>query len=90
VTCNQYLNSRPCEIIQVRQCLSLVANTHPLAFEPALKYPAVESKKLPAFTYESKAVNPDAIQHIFKGILNITIPNITVVDLFAISPELQK
>jgi hypothetical protein len=67
-----------------------VPQAHPPTIEPALKYPAVESKKPPAFTYESKATNPDAIQRVFKGILDVTIPNITVVDLLAISPELRK
>jgi hypothetical protein len=70
--------------------LPKVPQAHPPAIEPALKYPAVESKKPPVFTYESKAANPDAIQHVFKGILDVTIPNITVADLLAISPELRK
>lgn len=54
------------------------------------KSPAAESKKPPAFTYESKAALPDAIQRVFKGILDITVPHLTVADLLAISPELRK
>jgi len=50
--------------------------------------PSVETKKPPAFTYESKAASPDAVQRVFKGILEVTVPNITIADLFAISPEL--
>jgi hypothetical protein len=52
--------------------------------------PAPETKKPPAFTYESKAATPDAIQRVFKGILDITVPHLTVADLLAISPELRK
>jgi hypothetical protein len=43
--------------------------------------PSVESKKPPAFTYKSKAASPDAVQRVFKGILEVTVPNITVADL---------
>jgi len=52
--------------------------------------PSVETKKPPAFTYKSKAASPDAVQRVFKGILEVTVPNITVADLLAISPELRK
>jgi hypothetical protein len=50
--------------------------------------PAPETKKPPAFTYESKAATPDTVQRVFKGILDITVPHLTVADLLAISPEL--
>ncbi|KAG2072452.1 hypothetical protein BDR04DRAFT_1117035 [Suillus decipiens] len=47
-------------------------------------------KKPPAFSYESKAAAPDATQRIYKTILNMMVPHITVSDLLAISPELRK
>ncbi|KAG2074255.1 hypothetical protein BDR04DRAFT_1115775 [Suillus decipiens] len=47
-------------------------------------------KKPPAFSYESKAAAPDATQCIYKTILNMMVPHITVSDLLAISPELRK
>ncbi|KAG2047092.1 hypothetical protein BDR06DRAFT_1032890 [Suillus hirtellus] len=54
------------------------------------KESTVEAKKPPAFTYESKAATPDTIQRVFKSILDVTVPHITVVDLLAISPKLRK
>jgi hypothetical protein len=60
------------------------------SIELASKYPVVELKKPPAFTYESKAAAPDAVQYIFKNILDVMVPHITVVDLLTISPKLHK
>jgi hypothetical protein len=44
------------------------------------KSPLIEPKKPPAFTYKSKAATPDAVQHIFKGILEIMVPHLTIAD----------
>jgi hypothetical protein len=52
--------------------------------------PDIEMKKPPAFTYESKAAAPHVIQNVFKGILDMVVPHLTISDLLAISPELRK
>jgi len=46
--------------------------------------------KTPAYTYESKAASPDATQCVYQGILNMMVPNLTVSDLLAISPDLRQ
>ena len=45
------------------------------------------SRKTPAFTYESKAAVPDAAKRIYENLLSIVVPNVTVSDLLAISPD---
>ncbi|KAG0691653.1 hypothetical protein DFH29DRAFT_883985 [Suillus ampliporus] len=49
-----------------------------------------DSKKQPAFTYESKAAAPDAAGRIYGSILDMVVPHLTVADLLAISPDLRK
>ncbi|KAG2741888.1 hypothetical protein P692DRAFT_20687996, partial [Suillus brevipes Sb2] len=49
-----------------------------------------ETKKEPAFRYESKANSPDAAKRLYKTILSTTIPHLTISDLLSISPELRK
>ncbi|OJA09148.1 hypothetical protein AZE42_09545 [Rhizopogon vesiculosus] len=62
----------------------------PRSREETLPQAAAESKKTPAFTYESKAASPDAMQHVYQEILNIVVPSVTVADLLAISTDLHK
>jgi hypothetical protein len=50
----------------------------------------LDDKKTPAFTYESKAASPDATQRVYRNILDMVVPNLTVADLLAISPELRR
>ena len=47
-------------------------------------------KHAPTYTYESKAMNPTITKQTFSKILNIIVPSITVGDLLAISPDIQK
>ena len=47
-------------------------------------------KKSPAFTYESKAIIPEALKIVKQKILDAVIPGITVAELMSISPELRK
>jgi hypothetical protein len=51
--------------------------------------PAVLPKKTPAYVYESKAATLDVASCIYQNILSTTVPNITVADLLAVSPDLQ-
>ncbi|KAG1787396.1 hypothetical protein EV424DRAFT_1356545 [Suillus variegatus] len=44
----------------------------------------------PAFTYESKAASPETARRVFKSVLEMTVPNLTISDLLAISPDLRK
>ncbi|KAG5647322.1 hypothetical protein H0H81_007762, partial [Sphagnurus paluster] len=44
----------------------------------------------PAYTYESKAADPDAAQKFFCRITEAIVPNITVGDLLSLSGELRK
>lgn len=44
----------------------------------------------PAFSYESRAANPEATQKMFQRILDVTVPNVTVNDLVALSGDLRK
>ncbi|OAX30566.1 hypothetical protein K503DRAFT_820771 [Rhizopogon vinicolor AM-OR11-026] len=48
------------------------------------------AKKIPAFTYESKAATPDAASCIYQNMLTTAIPNVTISDLLAISPDLHR
>ena len=48
------------------------------------------SKKTPAYTYESKAANPHAVKQMLNQLLNAIVPSITVSDLLAISPDLRR
>lgn len=50
----------------------------------------LDDKKTATFTYESKAASPEMTQHIYRTILDMVIPNLTVADLLAISPELYQ
>ena len=45
-------------------------------------------KKNPAYTYESKAILPEALKVVKQRILEAVIPGITVAELMSISPEL--
>ena len=45
-------------------------------------------KKNPAYTYESKAILPEALKVVKQKILEAAIPGITIVELMSISPEL--
>jgi len=47
-------------------------------------------KRTPAYTYESKAMNPAVTKQTFSKILDVIVPSITVGDLLAISPDLRK
>jgi len=47
-------------------------------------------KKNPAYTYESKAANPDAAKQTLDRVLNAIVPSVTVSDLLAISPDLRR
>ena len=47
-------------------------------------------KRVPAYTYESKATNPITTKQTFSKILDAIVPSITVGDLLAISPDLRK
>ena len=47
-------------------------------------------KRAPAYTYESKAMNPAITKQTFSKILNVIVPSITVSDLIAISPDIRK
>jgi hypothetical protein len=44
--------------------------------------------KTPAYTYESKAASPETTQCIYQNILNMVVPNLTILNLLAISPDL--
>ncbi|KAJ8579729.1 hypothetical protein M405DRAFT_870035 [Rhizopogon salebrosus TDB-379] len=48
------------------------------------------AKKTPAFIYESKAATPDAASRIYQNMLNTAVPNVTISDLLAISPDLRR
>lgn len=48
----------------------------------------LDNKKTPAFTYKSKAASPEMTQYVYHTILDIVVPNLTVADLLAISPDL--
>jgi hypothetical protein len=50
---------------------------------------APQPPKTPAYTYKSKAASPDTTQHVYQSILNMMVPNLTVSDLLAISPDLR-
>lgn len=62
----------------------------PPLIEVTPKPPNIVAKRPPSFSYESKAAAPDAIHRIYKSILDIMVPHVTVSDLLAISPELRK
>ncbi|KIM52198.1 hypothetical protein SCLCIDRAFT_32849 [Scleroderma citrinum Foug A] len=47
-------------------------------------------KRVPAYTYESKAINPAITKQTFSKILNVIVPSITVGDLLAISSDIRK
>jgi hypothetical protein len=49
-----------------------------------------QTQKTPAYTYESKAASPDATQRVYQSILDMMVPNLTVSDLLAISPDLRR
>ncbi|KAG0695664.1 hypothetical protein DFH29DRAFT_1005244 [Suillus ampliporus] len=49
-----------------------------------------ETMKAPKFKYESKAAVPNATQHVYRSILDMVVPHLTVSDLLTISPELRK
>ena len=61
---------------------------------PADKNPDIPlqstTKKNPAYTYESKAILPEALSSIKKKILELLVSVITVADLMSISPELHR
>ena len=48
------------------------------------------AKKIPAYTYESKAATPDAASRVYQNVLNTAVPNVTISDLLAISPDLRR
>ncbi|KAG2743495.1 hypothetical protein P692DRAFT_20650182, partial [Suillus brevipes Sb2] len=50
----------------------------------------LDDKRTPAFTYESKAASPEATQRVYRSILDMVVPNLTVADLLAISPDLHR
>ncbi|KAG1814288.1 uncharacterized protein BJ212DRAFT_1300607 [Suillus subaureus] len=59
--------------------MTLLPETHP------------ESKKAPpSFASESKVANHDRTKRTFHNVLDLIIPNVTVSDLLAVSPELRK
>src|ERR1700678_2154478 len=47
-------------------------------------------KKNLAFTYESKAIFPEALKIVKQKILDTVIPGVTLAELISISPELRK
>ncbi|GBE78906.1 Retrovirus-related Pol polyprotein from transposon 412 [Sparassis crispa] len=47
-------------------------------------------KSTPAFIYESKAAVPNAAHAIFSRMLDVVVPNVTVGELLAVSPDLCK
>jgi len=47
-------------------------------------------RRTPAYTYESKAMNPAVTKQTFSKVLDVIVPSITVGDLLAISPDLRK
>jgi len=47
-------------------------------------------RRTPAYTYESKAMNPAVTKQTFSKVLDVIVPSITVSDLLAISPDLRK
>ncbi|KAG1811602.1 hypothetical protein EV424DRAFT_1349620 [Suillus variegatus] len=52
---------------------------------------SVQTKRTPpAFTYESKAASPETARRVFKSVLEMMVPNLTISDLLAISPDLRK
>ncbi|KAG2073699.1 hypothetical protein BDR04DRAFT_1151828 [Suillus decipiens] len=75
---------------KANQSTSKVEKEPPHLIEPPPKSPEPAMKKSPAFSYESKAAAPDATRQVYKIILDMTVPHLTVSDLLAISPELQK
>lgn len=53
--------------------------------EQAKRHTAPENQ--PAFNYESKAVDPQAANRMFKRITNVAVPDVTVNDLVTLSNE---
>jgi hypothetical protein len=55
---------------------------NPLSVQSVSAEPKIltaEPKKPPAFTYESKAAMPKAVQYMFRGILETTVPHIVLI-----------
>ncbi|GAW05692.1 hypothetical protein LENED_007565 [Lentinula edodes] len=52
--------------------------------------PLTISGSKPAFTYESKAEDPNAATKMFQRTLDVVVPDVTIRDLVSLSSDLQK
>lgn len=68
----------------------------PIGLRDKRKEPTVQQNQnitrddQPAFSYKSKAADPEAIQWMFQWILDVAVPNVTVNDLATLSGDLRK
>ncbi|KAG0692915.1 hypothetical protein DFH29DRAFT_881918 [Suillus ampliporus] len=68
---------------------TLPVNRAKCAPEPPKPIENQLAQKTPAYTYKSKAASPEATQRIYQHLLNMVVPNLTISNLLAISPDLR-
>ncbi|KAG2067662.1 hypothetical protein BDR04DRAFT_1158790 [Suillus decipiens] len=89
---NAVLNSIDTKNPKEVTSLSSNSRTHtqapPVEISPP-DIPPTLQKKTPTYSYESKAAIPDAASRIYQTMLDTAVPNITIADLLAVSPDLR-